>query len=69
LIFICLKGTFICKLSIDGFDYVAETEARTKREAQADAAWDYANKLCAMGYCNQSDLPNKTMATVNTQGF
>ena len=28
------KGTFICKLTIESFDYVAETEARTKREAQ-----------------------------------
>ena len=63
------KGTFICRLSIESFDYVAETEARTKREAQADAAWDFANKLTDMGYCNKNDLPNKTMATVNNQGF
>ena len=62
------KGTFICKLKIEGFPYVADCEARTKREAQADAAWDFANKLVELGYCNKSDLPNKTMATVNNQG-
>ena len=62
------KGTFICKLKIDGFPYVADCEARTKREAQADAAWDFANKLVELGYCNKTDLPNKTMATVNNQG-
>ena len=62
------KGTFICKLKIEGFNYIADCEARTKREAQADAAWDFANKLVELGYCNQSDLPNKTMATVNNQG-
>jgi len=53
---------------IKGFYYRAECEARTKREAQADAAWDFANKLVVLGYCNASDLPNKTMATVNNQG-
>lgn len=62
------KGTFICKLKIESFDYVAECEARTKREAQADVAWEYALKLVSMGYCSKSDLPNKTMATVNNQG-
>ena len=62
------KGTFICKLKIEGFNYIADCEARTKREAQADAAWDFANKLVELGYCNKSDLPNKTMATVNNQG-
>jgi len=62
------KGTFICKLKIEGFNYIADCEARTKREAQADAAWDFANKLVELGYCNKNDLPNKTMATVNNQG-
>ncbi|CBY35283.1 unnamed protein product, partial [Oikopleura dioica] len=62
------KGTFICKLKIESFDYIAECEARTKREAQADVAWDYALKLVSMGYCSKGDLPNKTMATVNNQG-
>ena len=44
-------------MSIPGLDYKASEEARSKRDAQTNAAWNFCDEMVRTGYMKKKDLP------------
>ena len=53
------KVRYICTLNVTGIDYKAQKEAKNKKEAQTQCAWDFCEKLVEFTHINASDLPKK----------
>ena len=50
---------YICTLSVAGIDYKAQKEAKNKKEAQTQCAWDFCEKLVELTYIGAAELPKK----------
>lgn len=53
------KVRYICTLSVAGIDYKAQKEAKNKKEAQTQCAWDFCEKLVELTYIGVAELPKK----------
>ena len=53
------KVRYICTLIVAGIDYKAQKEAKNKKEAQTQCAWDFCEKLVQMSCIPEGDLPKK----------
>ena len=51
------KIRYKCTLSIPGLEYKASEEARSKRDAQTQAAWNFCDEMVRTGYMKKKDLP------------
>ncbi|VDM17535.1 unnamed protein product [Hydatigera taeniaeformis] len=51
------RSRFICELRVDGFAYVGMGNSVNKKDAQTNAARDFANFLVREGYLKPSDVP------------
>jgi hypothetical protein len=62
------KKLFSCSIQISGLDFIAIKEARSKKEAQNEATWEYCNKLAELGFMEKEDFPKKEKVATNAAG-
>ena len=62
------KKLFSCSIQISGLDFIAIKEARSKKEAQNEATWEYCNKLAELGFMDKEDFPKKEKVATNAAG-
>ena len=55
------KVRYVCNLVIQGMGYEAQQEARSKREAQTLAAWDFVDAMVAKGLIKKAELPTRNL--------
>ena len=51
-------------MSIPGLDYKASEEARSKRDAQTNAAWNFCDEMVRTGYMKKKDLPPRFIVCI-----
>lgn len=62
------KKTFICTLTIGGLDFLCESDAKSKKDAQTAATWKFCEKLADLGYMDRNDFPRKEQVATNAAG-
>ena len=53
-----LKVTYKCTINVPGYPSSCK-EAKSKKDAQTLAAWDFSETLVSMGKIGRGDLPHK----------
>jgi len=48
---------YSCKMSIPGYDFIAQNQAKSKKDAQTGAAWTFSEYLVSCGKIARQDLP------------
>ena len=56
-----------CTLSIPGIDYIASEEARSKRDAQTQAAWNFCDEMVRTNLMKRKDLPPRLTQPENLE--
>lgn len=51
------RQRFLCEVRIDGYSYVGAGNSTNKKDAQANAARDFANYLVRQGLVKASEVP------------
>ena len=62
------KIRYKCTLTIPGLDYKASEEARSKRDAQTAAAWNFCDEMVKNNLMKKKDLPPRLHQPENLEG-
>ncbi|XP_076801583.1 ATP-dependent RNA helicase A-like isoform X1 [Clavelina lepadiformis] len=54
------RPKFMCEVRVDGIPYVGIGNSTNKKDAQTNAAFDFANYLVRAGKLSEAELPSKT---------
>ena len=61
------KIRYKCTLAIPGLDYTAAEEARSKRDAQTAAAWNFCDEMVKINLMKAKDLPPRLQQPENLE--